>query len=143
MALNAVYILGKLNTTTDKLNCLEILLSPTKNLSIHPTNTEMLSQSGYVSFKKEPITHWIPTKDPGNSLFLGLKTLKDLKDIPNKSIISEDQEFKKKRILFGEDQEVEKIVKEIQMKEQKQKEDHDLIIKQQQELAKKKVQELK
>jgi hypothetical protein len=46
-------------------------------------------------------------------------------------------------MLFGEDQEIEKIVKEIQEKEQRQKEDHDLIFKQQQETAKIKVQELK
>jgi hypothetical protein len=31
------------------------LLSPTKNLSIHPRNTKMLSKSGYVYFEKEPI----------------------------------------------------------------------------------------
>jgi hypothetical protein len=46
-------------------------------------------------------------------------------------------------MLFGEDQEIEKIVREIQHKEWKQKEDCDLIIQQEQELAKKKVQELK
>jgi hypothetical protein len=31
------------------------LLSPTKNLSIHPRNSKMLSKSGYVYFEKEPI----------------------------------------------------------------------------------------
>jgi hypothetical protein len=55
------------------------------------------------------------------------------------SITQEKNDYK---ILFGDDQKIKKIVKKIQQKEQKQKEDHDLIIKQEQELAKKKVQEL-
>jgi hypothetical protein len=32
------------------------LLSPTKNLSIHSGNTEMLFNSGHLRFKKEPIS---------------------------------------------------------------------------------------
>jgi hypothetical protein len=56
------------------------------------------------------------------------------------SITQEEDNYK---ILFEDDQEIEKIVKEIQEKEQKQKEDHDLIIKQEQELAKEKILNLK
>jgi hypothetical protein len=57
------------------------------------------------------------------------------------SIIQEKNNYK---ILFGDDQEIEKIVEEIQEKEQKQKKDCDLmIIKQEQELAKEKIQDLK
>jgi hypothetical protein len=56
------------------------------------------------------------------------------------SIIQEEDNYK---TLFGDDQEIEKIVKEIQEKEKKQKEDHDLTIKQEQELAKEKIKNLK
>jgi hypothetical protein len=51
------------------------------------------------------------------------------------SITPVEDEYK---TLFGDDQEIEKIVKEIQEKENKQKEDNDLMIKQEQELAKEK-----
>jgi hypothetical protein len=48
-----------------------------------------------------------------------------------------------KKTLFGDDQEIEMIVKEIQEKEQKQKKEADLLmINQNQELAKEKIQNL-
>jgi hypothetical protein len=57
------------------------------------------------------------------------------------SITQEEDDYK---TLFGDDQEIEKIVEEIQEKEQKQKKDCDLmIIKQEQELEKEKIQDLK
>jgi Tfp pilus assembly protein FimV len=56
------------------------------------------------------------------------------------SISQEEDEYK---TLFGDDQEIEKIVKKIQEKEQKQKEADLMVIKQEQELAKEKIQNLK
>jgi hypothetical protein len=56
------------------------------------------------------------------------------------SSVQEEDDYK---TLFGDDQEIEKIVKETQEKEEKQKKDHDLMIKQEQELAKQKIQDLK
>jgi hypothetical protein len=56
------------------------------------------------------------------------------------SITPKEDDYK---TLFGDDQEIKKIVKKIQEKEKKQKENHDLMIKQEQELAKEKIQDLK
>jgi hypothetical protein len=39
------------------------LLSPTKNLSIHSRNSKMLSDSGHICFKEEPIIEEISISD--------------------------------------------------------------------------------
>jgi hypothetical protein len=64
------------------------------------------------------------------------------KPIYEEPIITQEEDDYK--TLFGDDQEIKKIVEKIQEKEHKKKKDYDLMItKQEQELVKEKIQNLK